>query len=202
VNALEGGPYVYHRVPPDLRGRVLYPLNELKGRFPDLYERLQENYATRGDIAALRIPPLGNCLWNDVLHLSPIHPARIQSALAEAGHDLPAPWRRFFQIDARLLDQASTVVYGPREAYWSGHFDIEKASAEVGLDCVPFSPELLRGLGEVPEATRDYYAHVTAEAAAGASRAGSFPAIFLHTPHVLYKGQLDTTLDGVSIVEI
>jgi hypothetical protein len=81
--------YVYHRVPPDLRGTVLYPLNRLADVHPDLYEELQQNYATRRDIAALRIPPLGNCLWNDVLHFSPVHPARIQAALADAGHVLP-----------------------------------------------------------------------------------------------------------------
>jgi hypothetical protein len=202
VNALEGGPYVYHRVPPDLRGRVLYPLNELKGRFPDLYERLQENYATRRDIAALRIPPLGNCLWNDVLHLSPIHPARIQAALSEAGHELPEAWRRFFQIDARLLDPASAVLYRSSETYWAGQFDVEKASATIGRDCVWFDPRLLDELREVPQATREHYASVTPEAAAKTARMGHFPVLYLHTPHVLYKGQLDTSLEGVSIVEV
>ena len=194
--------YVYHRVPPDLRGTTLYPLNRLADVYPDLYEKLQQNYATRRDIAALRIPPLGNCLWNDVLFLSPIHPALFEAALAEAGHTLPTPWRRFYRIDARLLNPASTVVYRSSETYWAGQFDVEKASVQIGIDCVPFKPQLLDRLEEVPQATRDYYAGVTAEAAARAGQAGSFPAIFLHTPHVLYKGDFDTTQDGISIVEV
>jgi hypothetical protein len=202
TTSVNQGRYVYHRVPPDLRGTVLYPLNRLKERFPDLYETLQQNYATRRDIAALRIPPLDNCLWNDVLFFSPIHPARFQSALAEAGHTLPSPWRRYYQINARLLNSASTVLYRSSETYWAGHFDVEKASVQIGLDCAPFDPELLDELGEVPQATRDHYASVTAEAAAQAGQAGTFPVLFLHTPHILYKGQLDTTIEGVSIVEV
>ena len=194
--------YVYHRVPPKLRGTILYPMNRLAEVQPDLYEELQQNYATRRDIAALRIPPLDNCLWNDVLFFSPIHPARFQAALADAGHVLPSPWRRHYEIDARLLNPASTVLYRSSETYWAGHFDVEKASLQIGRDCVPFDPGLLDGLGEVPQATRDYYADVAAEAAAQAAQTGSFPAIFLHTPHVLYKGQLDTTLKGITIVEL
>jgi len=181
---------------------VLYPLNRLADIHSDLYEELQRNYATRRDIASLRIPPLGNCLWNDVLFLTPIHPARFQAALAEVGHTLPRPWRRYYQIDARLLDPAFTVLYRSSETYWAGQFNVEKASVQIGLDCVPFDPELLDGHGEVPQATREHYASVAVDAAAAAAGTGSFPVLFLHTPHVLYKGQLDTAQDGISIVEV
>jgi hypothetical protein len=185
--------YVYHRVPPNLRGSVLYPLNQLKGRFPDLYERLQENYATRRDIAALHIPPLGNCLWNDVLFFSPVHPARIQAALVDAGHELPEAWHAFYQVDARLLDPALAVLYRQSETYWTGHFDVDEASDQIGRDCSPFTSESLEGLAEVTSTARSHFASVAP---------GGRPLLFLGIPHVLYKGQLDTTLEGVSIVEV
>jgi hypothetical protein len=193
TTSVNRGRHVYHRVPPDLRGTTLYPLNQLEGHFPDLYARLSQNYATRRDIAALRIPRLGNCLWNDVIHLSPVHPARIQAALAEAGHELPATWHSFYQIDARLLDPETTVLYQMTEVFWSGHFDIGEASARIGAECLPFSPELLDTVAEVPDLAREYYASVPP---------GGPLALFLGIPHVLYRGQLDTRPDGISIVEV
>lgn len=193
TTSVNRGRYVYHRVPPDLRGTTLYPLNQLEGRFPDLYSRLQENYASRRDIAALRIPPLGNCLWNDVLHLCPVHPARIKDALADAGHELPEPWRRFYQIDARLLEAASAVIYPLLTVFWSGRFDIEEASRQIAQECLPFDTDRLSEFVDVPEAARSYYASV--------SPGGPPPILFLHIPHVLYKGQLDLRSPGVSIIE-
>jgi hypothetical protein len=192
MNSAPDALYVYHRVPPSLRGTVLYPLNQLAGVYPDLFHELRKNYATREDIAALRIPPLGNCLWNDVLHFSPVHPQRLKAALAEAGHELPSGWRRFFQVDARLLGKDETVIYAMQRAYYTGQFEIEAASEQIGQECLPFDAAALSRFTEVPEATRALYAR---------SSAGSFP-LFLFVPHVLYKGRLDVTQGGVSIIEV
>ena len=180
-------------MPPSLKvSRTLYPLNQLADVFPDLYLELRKSYATREDIASLRIPPLGNCLWNDVLHFSPVHPQRLKAALAEAGHELPEAWRRFFQVDARLLAGERTTIYLLREAFYSGQFDVEAASAQIGRECLPFEPDTLTSLAEVPEATRAFYS---------ASQTSSFP-LFLFVPHVLYRGTLDVTQQGVSVVEV
>jgi hypothetical protein len=194
TKSVNRGRYVYHRVPPDLRGATLHPLNQLEGRFPDLYARLQENYASRRDIAALRIPPLGNCLWNDVLHFCPVHPARINAALAESGHVLPAEWRRFYQVDARLLDDGNAVIYRLLTVFWSGRFDIEEASLQIGRECLPFDPDSLAAFDDVPEAALSYYASVPP--------GGPPPILFLNVPHVLYKGQIDLDADGITIVEV
>ena len=185
--------YVYHRVPADLRGSILYPLNQLENRVPDLHAALKQNYSTRLDIAALRIPPLGDCLWNDVLHFCPVHPARIKAALAEAGHSLPDAWRRFYQVDARLLDPSATVLYQLLQPFWSGRFNIDEASAQIGRECLPFRPELLDVFAEVPRAARAYYESVSP---------GSPVILFLGVPHVLYKGELDVHSPGVSIIEV
>lgn len=193
--ASEGnGPYVYHRVPPKQRGITLYPLNQLKDIYPDLYLELNQNYATRRDIAALRIPPLGDCLWNDVLHFSPVHPSRLKAALSDAGHEMPETWRSFYQVDARFLEPASTVIYQASKILWAGQFDIGEESLQIGRDCSPFVPESLEALTEVTNTARSHYASVP-------PGGGPFP-LFLGIPHVFYKGTLDTTLDDVSIVEV
>jgi len=195
--AIESSPssesYVFHRVPDDLRGSMLYPLNQLAGVHPDLYTELRKRYATREDIAALRIPPLGNCLWNDVLHFSPVHPNRLKQALEGSGHALPDGWHRFFQVDTRLLAPADTVIYRSETIFWSGKFDIGDASKQLGRECLPFDPGTLRHFGEIPQAARDYFASVAP---------GSGLALFLGVPHVLFKGRIDLNLAGVEVIEV
>ena len=39
--------YIYHRVPKEMRGEVLFPLNTLKETEPDLYEKESAKYVGR-----------------------------------------------------------------------------------------------------------------------------------------------------------
>src|SRR5262245_55380278 len=88
--------YLYHWVPADLRGHILYPLNQLKSIYPSLYIIEAAKYQNRESLMRVRLPIL-DCLWNDVLHFSPVHPSKIQQALAEAG--FARKQRRYFKID-------------------------------------------------------------------------------------------------------
>jgi hypothetical protein len=187
------GTFLYHRVPANLRGSTLYPLNQLREIHPDLYEELKGNYASRPDIAALRIPPLGNCLWNDVLFFSPVHPVRHLEALEAAGHTLPPEWRRYFQIDAALIDPAKAVIKESRQVLWSGEFDIDEGSAVIGRECVPFRAESLTQYDDVPAEMREYYASVPS--------GNPFP-LFLKMAQILYKGRIDLTLPGIQVIEV
>ena len=63
---------IYHLVPRELRGTLLYPLNQLKSVFPDLAAQHFTKYYDRADLPSTPIPPL-QCLWNDVLMFSPVH---------------------------------------------------------------------------------------------------------------------------------
>lgn len=49
--------FVYHRVPENLRGTVLYPLNMLKDVFPDIYTETVRKYEGREHVLETRIPP-------------------------------------------------------------------------------------------------------------------------------------------------
>ena len=51
-----------------MRGDVLYPLNTLRGLYPDVFERERGKYAGREALLELRIPIL-DVLCNNALHL-------------------------------------------------------------------------------------------------------------------------------------
>lgn len=174
--------YLYHSVPKHLQGSVLYPLNDLKERLPDVYEKEAGKYAGRGHIMQQRIPRL-DCLWNDVLHFTAVHPRDVQRALAEAGR--PEPWTQAcYQVDPRLLDAAKAVVYlnsGP----WKG-------SVAVASDFLPFDLEKLAEYAALPQTTREYYGRAYAE--------GKAPLLYVGVPHILYKGSLD--IGGLPIVTV
>jgi hypothetical protein len=136
---------------------------------------------------------LGNCLWNDVLFLSPVHPVRHLEVLEAAGHTLPPEWRRYFQIDARLLEPSTTVIYRLLTPLWPGQFDIDAGSALIGSECQPFSPEALIDFTAVPRGAREYFANVPP---------GAPLALFLCVTHVLYRGRIDVNVEGVQIIEV
>ena len=76
--------FIYHFKPKNMMGDFLMPLNELKNEYPDLYDEYVKKYQGRKEILARRIPYL-NCLWNDVLHASPINPQVIMDTWYKEG---------------------------------------------------------------------------------------------------------------------
>ncbi|TOO19743.1 hypothetical protein CGH40_24485, partial [Vibrio parahaemolyticus] len=93
--------YLYHRVPVNLQGNMLFPLNELKQVHDNLYQFHVKKYRDREGALERRVLPL-DCLWNDVLHLSPIHPHKIKKALIEQGLQL-SNLGRYFRFEALNL---------------------------------------------------------------------------------------------------
>jgi hypothetical protein len=76
--------YLYHRVPKDMRGNTLHPLNQLKKVSPDIYAQKVKKYEGRLEILERKIPAL-DCLWNDVLHLTAVHPTVLNAAFESVG---------------------------------------------------------------------------------------------------------------------
>ncbi len=81
--------FVYHRVPANLTGDRLYPLNTLQHLHPEIAEAHRAKYQGREWLLETRIPPL-DCLFNDALMFSPVHPARLLGEMREGGHNVPA----------------------------------------------------------------------------------------------------------------
>ena len=176
--------YLYHRVSRDFVGSILYPLNSLKHRLPDVYAEQVKRYQGREVLLKRNVPHL-NCLWNDVLHFSPVHPAQIRQALLEAGRNWkPLKW---FVVDPAVLgfNPQNTVIYlYPARQF--GDFSVQETDFE------PFSIIKLSQLTNLPTATVEYFQSTKVR--------DSRPLLFHRIPHILHYGQIDTSLMGTIVV--
>ena len=164
---------LFHTVPDRMVGTVLHPLHELEDIEPEAWRQEREKYAGREQVLEKRVPPL-DCLWNDVLHLSAVHPADIIAALRGVG--LEPLRRRFFEIDPFDLDSSRTVVFVNHRA--------SAADDPDGSQWMPFQPDALTELSTFNEASRRYYREC--------AQVGRRPLLWGYLPHVLYRGPLDT----------
>ncbi|OGH69242.1 MAG: hypothetical protein A2754_04190 [Candidatus Magasanikbacteria bacterium RIFCSPHIGHO2_01_FULL_47_8] len=174
--------YLYHSKPKDLKGNILYPLNFLKEKHPDIYENQVKKYTGREHITQQRIPTL-NCLWNDVLHFSAVHPKEIKEALIQAGRTDDFTME-YYQVDPKILDLANTTVY------LYAHQDLKDKMNEGNF--APYNPEELAQFSSMPQSTKDYYKEMIAK--------GERPLLYHGIPHILYKGNLDLT--GIPIITV
>jgi hypothetical protein len=165
--------YLYHGVPKNLKGSILYPLNILKNLHPEIYESEVGKYRERAHIMEQRIPFL-DCLWNDVLHFTAINPTLIREALVAAGqqkmHDLT-----FFEIDPHLLDSSKTTVYLNNKSKITGEFGEESF--------VTYDPDSMEQYSHLSNETREYYKEMYTH--------DKSPLLFHRVPHILFRGSLD-----------
>lgn len=103
--------YLYHFLPEDMEGDVLYPLNRLREIAPNSYSQQVKKYTGREELMELRIPHL-NVLWNDVLHLSPMCPEIVYRYLNKRrvshGKQLSMA---YLKVPVDILRPEATVVY-------------------------------------------------------------------------------------------
>ena len=129
------GKFVYHLVPLDLRGTVLYPLNQLKTVYPEVAAKQPAKYGGREHALQQRVLPL-DCLWNDVLMFSPIPSWTIKATIEEAGHLRPA--RKWFEIAVAPFTPENTALYLPGE---------DPSEEQI----IPYMPGCLVRYADIPE---------------------------------------------------
>ena len=171
--------YLYHMIP-KMRGNILMPLNALKERYPNIAAKHLEKYHGREKILSQRIPPL-NCLWNDVLHFTAVHPKKTHAALKKAGFE-GLLTRRWFKIDPRLIDPHQTTVFLYND-------EIERDAKE---NFTTFSIGNLSQYNAIGRETSHYYREKRARE--------ERPLLFHLIPHILYKGNLD--ISDLEVIEI
>lgn len=167
--------YIYHWVPKDMRGDVLFPLNTLKETQPDLYEKEASKYVGREFIMQQKIPFL-DCLWNDVLHFSAVHPSVVKQALIESGRTKDFEYE-FFEVDPHLLTPENTIVYLYRHTYMANKLKEDNFAK--------YNPDDIDKYSELPQDTKEYYKEMFSQ--------GKNPLLFHRVPHILFKGSLDTS---------
>ncbi len=175
-------PHIYHRVPDRVEGKTIYPLNKLRKRHPEVYSREKDKYAGREGLLDEPIPQL-DCLWNDVIHCSPIQPAKIRAELANAGF----VYRRaqWFKVDVCKagMNRGNTVIF----TFCSNKADLLGMSSK---DFDTFDPTTLDALNTIPPETIAYFSRMKAR--------NKIPFYFMYIPHVLFKGRLE--IDALEVV--
>lgn len=166
--------FLYHRTPPHMEGTELIPLNEQRELYPKLYEESVSKYAGRMEVMKIIIPSF-ECLWNDVLFLSPVHPQVINEVRRR--YEVPTPERRWFEIDSNLLDQNKLLLFRHRPE-WLIQKEMEKGEYE------PFaklSEEEKVSLSQLQEPGEWSIRRWREEA-----------LYFGYVPHILYRGRIET----------
>ena len=168
--------FIYHRMPSPMRGKVLYPLNELKRIYPDVYDIHVKKYSFRMELMECIIPRL-KCRWNDVLHFSPIHPQRVLDKLREVKSEIGPTKSVIIKIPINEINGLPGVIFRARTN--SSDYDELFKSCEI-RDIIPSE---YKELEAVPQQTIDFWHE--------AKRKGE-PMLWYHlVPHFLIKSQLD-----------
>lgn len=157
---------------------TLYPLNSLKSKFPDIYEKELSKYIGREHITQQRIPLFDNCLWNDVIFLTALHPQKLFDERRRAGWGSIKP-RQYLKINPRTLDPAKLGVF---------LFKVKGEDVSSLLeanDFAAYSYDELKTYAVVSQATKDYF---KCEFDKGEPRIKLF---YRYIPHILYKGAID-----------
>lgn len=172
--------YVYHLVPKDMQGEVIYPLNKLKTIFPESYNKEIKKYKGREHLTREVIPFL-NCLWNDVLHFSAVNPYDIKEAFAELGYPFKA---EFYKIEAVLLGAEKTIIY---------LFNTDDESGKLSEnEFEKYYPEAIQKYSQFPSKTKKYYESEL--------KNGRWPLLFYKIPHILFEGEIN--IKSVSIISV
>jgi len=109
--------FIYHMVPKAMTGDVLFPLKDLIEKFPDLYSKEVKKYDDHPQRKELpkRILKKINCLQEEVLHFTPLHPHLMFLGLKSVFGD----WNyssRFYEMHAPVSDG---TVCGGLPVPWS-----------------------------------------------------------------------------------
>jgi hypothetical protein len=168
---------LYHFLPSPLIGDTIYPLNCLKRLDPELYHRHAAKYQGREELLQRRIPLL-DCLWNDVLHLSPVHPALIRDAKLQLGLTWPPKGRAVC-----VVDPDSVGMTAQNTVIWRNDGTTRKTDLRITPDCFsPFSAHAVPELRHVPPQTLEYFAET--------KRTGEPTFLFVGISHILFLGAI------------
>ena len=176
---------VYHLMPRNLAGNTLHPLNCLKELEPEVYETHARKYRGREEVIA-RVIPILECLWNDVLFFSSVHPQAIKQGYLAVGKQWkPQNWIAVDTVHAGC-NAENTVIYHP---------DMQRLKGDFSLDptrFAPFSLDEVTTVDALPAEVLTYYQ----EAAKNDQ-----PIFAWHgLPHILYRGSIDLT--DVDVIEV
>lgn len=186
---------VYHAVPREMRGTIIYPLERLAEVHPDLHATQTPKYAGREQVRSFTVPDL-NRSFTDTVHCGPIHPYRLFAARWALGFDPSAHSDTrhftglFFEIPVERIRPLGVVWYR-WETLWINGAPGEDVPLVPPLDeFEPFNRDRYAPLPAVPAAHLAYLQRMHDR--------GQPPLMFVHIPHVLVGGPIDVS--GLRVV--
>ncbi len=184
--------FLYHLCAPDMRGSLLYPLNELRQRLPDVYAREREKWAGRESVLEFVVPGLG-VPWANTVNLSTLDPRLLVEARARLGVPVSRLLaRRLVRIPLERLAGRAAVRLDS-QTHWINSSPGEDVPLEPPSEAFSaFDPDSYEETLEVPPLHLEYLERqrVRGQVALG----------FVFVPHVLVAGSVD--LSGLQRVEL
>lgn len=174
--------FLYHAVPPVFKGTVLYPLNQLRNQYPDVYEFGVSKYQGREALLTRMISEMG-CMWNDVIFLTPVHPHAVILMREKYGcirtkTGLSSSSREWFEIESDELEEDKLWLFYHRPD-WLIASD-PKQSEFVPLSTL--SSNDIEKLTLIPEVA-EWSVYTFKDEA----------LFFSYIPHILYLGTIETS---------
>lgn len=183
--------YVYTIRQTDFIGDTIYSLNQLKEMdgFAHIHQKQIQKYVGREDLMKMVIPSL-NCLWNDVIFFTPLHPNRIYRELVEIGYKLPE--FHFFKIPADLLKgKRVTLFQPPLNPLIRPSLDQLKKE-----DFTAFDADSYKELAELPPRGTEYF-----KAVFDPKAPDKRPLVFTHILHVMCQDALQISDIRVTVIK-
>ncbi len=182
--------YVYHRCREPFAGNWILPLNrmpEMEG-YSDLHQRSISRYKGREFLLSLVIPTL-NCLWNDVIFLSPIHPHKHYEEYTKIGYtDQETPRIYYFKIPIEVLKEKRVSVWK-----WLSN---EKYPKELDSYCA-FDFSLYQELEELPDDTKEFWKQYF-----NPENPTLYPPYnWYRIPHILCQDPIDVSDERVTLID-
>jgi len=169
--------YIYHGVPPNFSGEMLYPLFSLKEKHPEIFAREIKKYddhPKRKLLPNLILKKL-NCPRGDVLQFSPIHPNLIFQGLKSVFPDGNRSVK-FFEIPIERTHGIPTILFDMnRPGYVFGEDEPEEI-----FDWV--TPANYRMIRQLPLEAIEFYQEWKTRGEPGAPAYGKIPHIMVKGP--------------------
>ena len=175
--------FVYHLCAEDFRGTRLLPLNDLRGAYPEVYDRERPKWDGRESVLEWEVPHLG-VPWGDTVNLAALDPVH----LVEARRRLGLPFsqlleRRVVRIPVTRIAGQPAVVYDGRSHWLNSRPGEDVPATPPEEEFTPFDVDVYEELAEVPDLHLDYLAE--------RRDAGRLALGFVFIRHVLVAGPVD-----------
>lgn len=165
TRVMEKSNYLYHRVPGKMQWKYLMPWNTLKVKHPEIADKCFKKYEDRQWLTKKKIE-LFDCLWNDVLFFSGVHPDKFLRHFRKNGRATKK--RLWYEIPLEDFDS---------EKLWIIDWSWGKAHA--------FNEILFSESQVLSKKTLEYYKKQFKE--------GKNALILKGTPHIVYHGTVDVS---------